>query len=276
MTIPDSVTTIKGAAFSACTSLTSVTLGNGVTFIGDYAFYNCTSLTDIYYAGTEADKANIAIGTDNASLLAATWHYGVSDQPAIVYGDTSGDGSINNRDLALLLRYVNEWAVTLDLAAADVNGDGSINNRDVVLLQRYINGWDVQLGPDEPDEPDVPDEPDEPDVPDESTVVLPEVGYDPDGKDRVKVSAVKQNGNEVSITFTNYSTRWMTEETSYVEYICTDAEGNVLTLDDKYYGYLYFGMLEAGCSETLTLTLPEGTVKVEFGDYRIVYWTQWA
>ena len=258
MTIPDSVTTIKGTAFSACTSLTSVTLGNGVAFIGDYAFYNCTSLTDIYYAGTEEDKANIAIGTDNASLLAATWHYGVSDQPAIVYGDTNGDGGINNRDLVLLLRYVNGWDVTLDLAAADVNGDGRINNRDVVLLQRYINGWDVQLGPDTP------------------LVALPELGYDPDGKGRIILSAIAKKGNEVSVTFVNVSSRWMTEETSYIRYICTDADGNVLTLDDTYYGYIYFGMLEAGWTKTLIITLPEGTAKMEFGDYRIVYWTQWA
>lgn len=45
--IPDEVTEIKNYAFSGCSSLTSVTIGNGVTSIGKQAFYNCnlTSLT---------------------------------------------------------------------------------------------------------------------------------------------------------------------------------------------------------------------------------------
>ncbi|MDB4797495.1 leucine-rich repeat domain-containing protein, partial [bacterium] len=34
-------------AFRFCTSLTSITIGNGVTSIGYQAFYGCTSLTSI-------------------------------------------------------------------------------------------------------------------------------------------------------------------------------------------------------------------------------------
>ncbi len=45
--IPDSVTSIGGSAFSYCDSLTSVTIPDSVTSIGDSAFYNCTSLTSI-------------------------------------------------------------------------------------------------------------------------------------------------------------------------------------------------------------------------------------
>ena len=47
--IPDdgSVTSIGAYAFSGCTSLTSVTIGDGVTSIGDYAFPGCTSLTSV-------------------------------------------------------------------------------------------------------------------------------------------------------------------------------------------------------------------------------------
>ena len=45
VTIPDSVTSIGGYAFSSCTSLTSVTIPDSVTSIGYSAFYNCTSLT---------------------------------------------------------------------------------------------------------------------------------------------------------------------------------------------------------------------------------------
>ena len=197
----------------------------------------------------------------------------------VLYGDVNGDGVLNNRDLGILQRYLNQWDVECDTAVADVNDDGKINNRDLGLLQQYLNGWDVTLGPapvepdpDTPVDPD-PDTPVDPDVP---VAALPEVGYDLDGRERIFVDAVKQEGNVVTITIANHSNKFMTEETCYVRYTCTDADGNVLTLPDTYYGYIYFGMLEVGWSKTFTITLPEGTAKLELGDYRIVYWTQWA
>ena len=44
--LPNSVTYI-GRAFSGCSGLTSVTIGNSVTSIGGYAFYGCSGLTSI-------------------------------------------------------------------------------------------------------------------------------------------------------------------------------------------------------------------------------------
>ncbi len=75
-TIPDSVTTIGGSAFENCFGLFSVTIGNGVTTIGDSAFVDCYNLTNVYYTGTEEDRANIEIGYWNEEFLNATWHYG--------------------------------------------------------------------------------------------------------------------------------------------------------------------------------------------------------
>ena len=46
-TIPDSVTTIGGSAFSYCNSLTSVTISDSVTTIGYQAFVDCDSLTSV-------------------------------------------------------------------------------------------------------------------------------------------------------------------------------------------------------------------------------------
>jgi len=46
-TIPNSVTTIDGFAFSMCAGLTSVTIPVSVTIIGSSAFHNCTSLTSV-------------------------------------------------------------------------------------------------------------------------------------------------------------------------------------------------------------------------------------
>ena len=47
MTIPNSVTTIGGAAFYGCSSLTSVTIPNSVTTINDHTFTDCSSLTSV-------------------------------------------------------------------------------------------------------------------------------------------------------------------------------------------------------------------------------------
>ena len=202
-----------------------------------------------------------------AVLLGATVVASTATAADVLYGDLNGDGAINNRDMALLQQYINKWDVTIDAAAADVTADGAVNNRDLALLQQYINKWDVQLGP---DEPEVPDEPEFP------AIELPPVGYDIDGMGRTHVTAIAQSGNKVTVTISNVCTDKITEETSCVEYICTDAEGNVLTLEDKYYGIVYFGMLEVGDSFTATITLPEGTAKLEFGDWLIRYWSPWG
>ncbi len=45
--IPKSVTSIGGAAFYGCSSLTSIEIPEGVTSIGGAAFYECSSLTSI-------------------------------------------------------------------------------------------------------------------------------------------------------------------------------------------------------------------------------------
>jgi len=59
--------------------------------------------------------------------------------PAVAAGDVNADGSLNNRDLALLQKYLNDWDVTINEVGADLNGDGSINNRDLAALQRLLN-----------------------------------------------------------------------------------------------------------------------------------------
>jgi len=49
--IPDSVTSISPDAFSGCTALTNVTIGDSVTSIEDYAFENC-GLTSVTIPGS--------------------------------------------------------------------------------------------------------------------------------------------------------------------------------------------------------------------------------
>ena len=177
---------------------------------------------------------------------------------AVVYGDVNGDGRVNNRDLGLLQQHLNGWDVNVDSVASDVNDDTRVNNRDLGLLQQYLNGWDVKLGPDEP------------------AVELPANGYDLDGRGRIIAQTIALDGDTVTVHLVNRSPHWMSEETSYLEYVCTDAAGNVLSLDDPYYGVLYFGMLEVGEDITLTFTLPAGTTRVTFKECTITYWSQWA
>lgn len=81
-----------------CSSMKSVTIGNGITSIGDYAFYyctslknvtiprsvtsvefrkfeNCSSLQDIYYEGSKSDWKRIEISSKNECLTSANIHY---------------------------------------------------------------------------------------------------------------------------------------------------------------------------------------------------------
>ena len=69
------VTSIGDAAFDGCTSLQSITLPKSIISIGGAAFVNCPNLEYVWYAGSEADRAKIAIDKSNFELLYATWHY---------------------------------------------------------------------------------------------------------------------------------------------------------------------------------------------------------
>ena len=63
----------------------------------------------------------------------------VPEKPQYEQGDINGDGSVNNRDLAAMQRYLNEWEIVVVEEMLDVNGDGSVNNRDLAALQRILN-----------------------------------------------------------------------------------------------------------------------------------------
>ena len=60
-------------------------------------------------------------------------------------GDVTGDGKINNRDAAMITRYlVGKEVITVgQLYAIDVNGDGNFNNRDAAMISRYLVGKEV-------------------------------------------------------------------------------------------------------------------------------------
>ena len=73
--IGDSVTSISRGAFEGCVGLTSIVIPGSVTSIDWYAFDGCIGLKDVYYTGTEAEWAKISIDSSNGYLTNATIHY---------------------------------------------------------------------------------------------------------------------------------------------------------------------------------------------------------
>lgn len=65
----------------------------------------------------------------------------------LVAGDVYADGSVNNKDAAMLLRKTvgKETFSDVQLLSADVNADGFITVMDVAMVLRYIKGMDTPL-----------------------------------------------------------------------------------------------------------------------------------
>ncbi len=75
----------------------------------------------------------------------ATYEATEKQQTQFVPGDINGDGSVNNKDVVALFKYVSGGEIAVNDIALDINGDGSVNNKDVVALFKYVSGGDIQL-----------------------------------------------------------------------------------------------------------------------------------
>ena len=104
------VTSIEERTFQSCTSLTSITVPASLTSIGECAFNGCDSLTDVYYGGSELDKAEIDIDEENDPLTAATWHYG--EIPSEIASGTCGTSATWTLDGAYTLTISGTGAMT--------------------------------------------------------------------------------------------------------------------------------------------------------------------
>ncbi len=175
------------------------------------------------------------------------------------FGDVNADGNTTLLDVALLQRYLAGWDVTVDTVSADMTGDGALTTRDLAILQQYLSGWEVT-----------------------PNITLPAIGTDIDVKNqrnRIRVSAasavVAESGNiAVSLTFQNYNTRFITEETNWVEYTCYDAAGNVAQKATK----IYIGCIDTKKNKikTFNFEVPSTTAEIKLTNSNIVYWTEWA
>ena len=96
-TIPASVTAIGDHAFSGCSNLVSVNIGNSVTYIGDFAFYICRNLDSVIIGNsvTYIGDSAFAEGSSLASITVA------DDNPSY----QSIDGNLYSKDGSVLIQY---------------------------------------------------------------------------------------------------------------------------------------------------------------------------
>ena len=112
--------------------------------------------------------------------------------------------------------------------------------------------------------------------------VLPAIGSDIDvtkKKNRIRVSAALATLNEdgtyhVDLTFRNYTSNWITEETDYVKYTCYDAAGQKIGSDQT----IYIGCIDTKKHpvKTFEFDVPATTAEVKLTSSKIVYWTEWS
>ena len=133
------VTAVAPWAFALWDSLHTVTLPATLTSVGRHAFFGCNSLADVYYTGSAEEWSAMAVGEGNDPLISADL---TTDHVTYILGDVDGNGKVNNRDLGLMQRVLNESNLSgqpFDRSAADLDGNGKLNNRDLGLLQRQLN-----------------------------------------------------------------------------------------------------------------------------------------
>ena len=101
--------------------------------------YECTECGDSYTEAIPATGEHIYEDDYDEECDECGDLREVPEKPQYEQGDINGDGSVNNRDLAALQRFLNEWEIVVVEEMLDVNGDGSVNNRDLAALQRILN-----------------------------------------------------------------------------------------------------------------------------------------
>ena len=73
--IPQGVTSIGQNAFIHCQNLRTVEIPLSIQTIGDNAFYGCDGLEYVYYEGSESQRYEIEIGSNNDNLNMVQWNY---------------------------------------------------------------------------------------------------------------------------------------------------------------------------------------------------------
>ena len=103
--------------------------GNPVNVIAAGAFANNENVKTIHLPDTIMTVQPGAFGADQKVTYASQTKK----------GDINGNGSVNNKDVVMLFRYVSDNDAESAPAEYDVNGDGSVNNKDVAALFRQVS-----------------------------------------------------------------------------------------------------------------------------------------
>lgn len=154
VSIKEGVVSIACSAFVSCSKLTSITIPDSVTNIDYYAFSTCKALTDVWFTGSEAQKSEIIINSNNQNLTNATWHYNTCAENHSylngkdtscelcdwmrICGDFDGNNLINASDLLLIKTNVLN-TISNDMTY-DITGDGVVDVRDLVRIKRIAAG----------------------------------------------------------------------------------------------------------------------------------------
>lgn len=112
-------------------------------------------------------------------------------------------------------------------------------------------------------------------------ITLPAIGSDIDvtkKKNRIRVSAAEASFNEdgtihVALTFKNYTSNWITEETDSVQYTYYKANGTKIKTVT-----LYIGVIDTKKHpvKTFEFDLPATAASVKITKSDITYWTEWS
>ncbi|MBQ6885670.1 MAG: leucine-rich repeat protein [Clostridia bacterium] len=133
--LPDGITCIGRHAFGDCDSLKNIVIPNSVVSIDEYAFFcmNGSSLADVWYTGSQSDREGITIGSANAPLESATWHYDTCKTGKHIYADNN-DTTCENC----------EWVRTIVESHEYTDGyyTYTINNNEATIIDvdKSING----------------------------------------------------------------------------------------------------------------------------------------
>ena len=94
ITIGNSVTSIGSWAFRDCTGLTSITIGNSVTSIGESAFLDCSSLTSVTI-GNSVTRIGLGAFSDCISLTSITIPDSVTSINLYAFSGCTGLTTVN-------------------------------------------------------------------------------------------------------------------------------------------------------------------------------------
>jgi len=161
LVLPDSLTEIPAYAFSGCTKLESITLGNNVQSIGELAF-SVTALKSIVIPGTVETIPPLAFYSADA-LESVTISDGVTTIDEGAFYDCTALSSIT---IPTSVTTINDGAFYGCTALSDVYYGGTEaewNNIDIIESEygnECLTNATIHFT-----EPDVPDEPEEPEEP---------------------------------------------------------------------------------------------------------------